>query len=40
MVLFPSWLNHLVHPFAGEGERISVAFHIVTTEVPATSELA
>ena len=40
MVMFPSWLNHLVHPFQGEGERISVAFNIVTTEVPAADQLA
>ncbi len=40
MVMFPSWLNHVVHPFAGEGERISVAFNIVTTEVPAAEQLA
>ena len=40
MVMFPSWLNHLVHPYQGEGERISVAFNIVTTEVPTADELA
>lgn len=33
MVVFPSWLNHLVHPFRGRGERISIAFNIQTTEV-------
>ena len=32
MVLFPSWLNHLVHPFFGAGERISIAFNIITVE--------
>jgi hypothetical protein len=31
--VFPSWLNHLVHPFRGGGERISIAFNIQTTEV-------
>jgi uncharacterized protein (TIGR02466 family) len=30
MVMFPSWLNHQVHPFFGEGERISIAFNIRT----------
>lgn len=30
MVMFPSWINHLVHPFFGEGERISIAFNIRT----------
>jgi uncharacterized protein (TIGR02466 family) len=27
LVLFPSWLLHLVTPFAGEGTRITVAFN-------------
>ena len=29
MVMFPSWLSHFVHPFFGQGERISIAFNIV-----------
>jgi uncharacterized protein (TIGR02466 family) len=28
IVVFPSWLRHQVHPYAGEGERISIAFNI------------
>jgi uncharacterized protein (TIGR02466 family) len=32
MVLFPSWLNHLVHPFFGRGARISIAFNVKTDE--------
>lgn len=28
MILFPSWLKHMVHPYWGEGERISIAFNI------------
>ena len=28
VVFFPSWLKHFVHPFRGEGERISIAFNI------------
>jgi len=40
MVMFPSWLSHMVHPFFGKGERISIAFNIVTTEVPSPTELA
>lgn len=28
MIMFPSWLQHFVHPFYGEGERISIAFNI------------
>ena len=27
LVLFPSWVNHEVLPFTGEGERITVAFN-------------
>jgi uncharacterized protein (TIGR02466 family) len=34
MIMFPSWLNHLVHPFFGSGERISIAFNVLTSEVP------
>ncbi len=29
MVMFPSWLSHFVHPFFGNGERISIAFNIL-----------
>jgi len=32
MVLFPSWLNHCVHPFFGRGARISIAFNSTTAE--------
>jgi len=32
MVLFPSWLQHFVHPYFGKGERISIAFNAVTAE--------
>ncbi len=28
IVVFPSWLRHLVHPYDGEGDRISVAFNV------------
>lgn len=28
MVFFPSWLKHLVHPFQGEGERISISWNV------------
>jgi uncharacterized protein (TIGR02466 family) len=27
LLLFPSWLEHRVEPFQGEGERISIAFN-------------
>ena len=26
--LFPNWLEHMVYPFEGEGERRSVAFNV------------
>ena len=28
MIVFPSWLKHMVHPYMGEGDRISIAFNI------------
>lgn len=31
IVLFPSWMVHSVHPFFGEGERISIAVNIRMT---------
>jgi uncharacterized protein (TIGR02466 family) len=32
MLLWPSWLKHWVHPYAGEGERISIAFNVNVIE--------
>lgn len=32
MVVFPAWLGHVVHPFRGRGERISVAFNVTAKE--------
>ncbi len=32
MLLWPSWLKHWVHPYQGEGERISVAFNVNVVE--------
>lgn len=29
MVIFPSWLRHMVHPFVGEGERITIAWNML-----------
>lgn len=29
VIVFPSWLQHLVHPYFGSTERISIAFNIV-----------
>jgi uncharacterized protein (TIGR02466 family) len=34
MLLFPSWLQHMVHPYAGEGERQSIAFNVTVNPVP------
>lgn len=28
MILFPSWIEHWVHPFHGEGNRISIAINV------------
>jgi hypothetical protein len=28
MVLFPSWLQHAVRPYRGQGLRISIAFNL------------
>lgn len=28
MILFPSWLQHWVHPYHGDGVRISIAFNV------------
>lgn len=32
MVLFPSWMKHMVHPFVGEGVRISIAANVNVVE--------
>jgi len=32
MVLFPSWVKHMVHPFMGSGVRISIASNINVVE--------
>jgi len=32
MVVFPSWVKHMVHPFVGEGVRISVAVNVNVVE--------
>lgn len=37
MVVFPSWLQHLVHPYFGDGERITVSFNVVVTPTAAAS---
>ena len=32
MLVFPSWHVHMVHPFYGDGERISIAFNLALHE--------
>lgn len=32
MLVFPSWLKHMVHPYFGKGQRISVAFNVSVDE--------
>lgn len=36
MVLWPSWMKHMVHPFIGTGERISIAYNVNVIEVNAS----
>jgi uncharacterized protein (TIGR02466 family) len=32
MLLWPSWVKHWVHPYVGEGDRISIAFNVNVVE--------
>ncbi|MCH8072360.1 MAG: 2OG-Fe(II) oxygenase family protein [Proteobacteria bacterium] len=32
MLLWPSWVKHMVHPYVGEGVRISIAFNVNVVE--------
>ncbi len=32
MLLWPSWMKHMVHPYTGTGERISIAFNVNVIE--------
>ena len=34
IVMFPSWLQHAVRPFHGEGRRVSVAINLVAILKP------
>lgn len=34
LLMFPSWLNHFVNPFMGQGERISIAFNLDAEVIP------
>lgn len=33
LLVFPGWLDHCVHPFFGNGERISIAINIRLTKI-------
>lgn len=37
IVMFPSWLQHAVRPFYGEGTRISIAINLIAAPKPAGS---
>jgi len=37
LLVFPSWLQHMVYPFKGEGERRTVASNLNCWDVPAES---
>lgn len=37
LVLFPSWVKHMVHPFVGSGVRISIAVNVNVIEDMKTS---
>ncbi len=32
MLLWPSWLKHMVHPYTGAGERMSIAYNVTVVE--------
>ncbi len=32
MLLWPSWMKHMVHPYKGEAERISIAYNVTVIE--------
>lgn len=32
MLLWPSWVKHMVHPYLGPGERISIAYNVTVVE--------
>lgn len=39
MILFPSWANHMVHPFVGSGVRMSIANNISVVEETRASQV-
>ena len=32
MLLWPSWVKHMVHPFVGKGDRVSIAYNVNLVE--------
>lgn len=32
MLLWPSWMKHMVHPYTGDGDRISIAYNVNVIE--------
>ncbi len=32
MLLWPSWMKHMVHPYSGEGARVSIAYNVTAVE--------
>ena len=32
MVIFPAWAEHWVHPFHGDGNRISIAINVTLND--------
>ena len=32
MLLWPSWMKHMVHPYSGSKERISIAYNVNVVE--------
>ncbi len=40
MLVFPSWLQHFVDPYFGEGARISIAFNVLIANLSITEDPA
>jgi len=34
MLIWPSWVKHMVHPYVGDEPRISIAFNVNVIENP------
>ncbi|MFQ5995033.1 MAG: putative 2OG-Fe(II) oxygenase [Acidiferrobacterales bacterium] len=40
LLMFPGWIEHFVHPFFGNGERISIAVNVTVSSVDGVKLLA